>query len=287
MCVGSSVIDLHAFSKLPLLRLVRAIHTYDDVGCIFQPDQDLHAIIYSSSNPPKPLQMNIAAYKKGSSFAETTKRDESGMTKKPIRMAVDHVSYSLSSTSRLHFGRIYHVKHDVRVKSLGVIHVDSISHFVDCYKSVHGGFSVPRVIGRVARRLNADDPRKRSMTYKDKETSSDNVLEHIKLQDKARANLEALCMSNQSELVVIARYDSDYNPLDVRRHPNRLRFKRGDKIKVLNAGGSPIDPIILTTQNSLDDSTLSRDTTSPTLTWWLGELDGRQGEFPWWYVEIE
>ena len=231
--------------------------------------------------------MDIAAYSKGSSFAKTTKQDESGMTKKPIRMAVDHVSYSLSSTSRLHFGRIYYVKHDVRVKSLGVIHVDSISHFVDYYKSIHGGFSVPRVIGRVARRLTADDPRKRSTIHNNEKALSDNVFEDIKAQDKARANLEALCMSDQSELVVIARYDSEYHPLDVRKHPNRLKFKKGDKINVLNAGGSPINPAILTAQNYIDYSTLPRDSTSPTLTWWLGELDGRQGEFPWWYVEIE
>ena len=203
-------------------------------------------------------------------------------------MAVDHVSYSLPPTSRLHFGRVYHIKHDVRVKSVGVIHVDSISDFVNYYKSSLRGFSVPNAIEKVTRRVGASDLKSRNTTYKHEMPLLEEDFEDpIKLQDKAKANLEALCVSDQAELFVIAKYDSEDHRLDVSRYPNRLKFKRGDKIKVLDAGVLPMSSTKSIDMMTMHESTLSRDPLSPTLIWWLGELNGCQGQFPWWYMEIE
>ena len=268
--------------------MIRAIHAYANVGCVFQPDQDLHAIIYNSSNPPNPLQKDTVVYNGDSLFAQVVKRDESGMSKKPIRMSVDHVSYSLSPTSRLHFGRVYYIKHDVRVKSVGVIHVNSIRDFVNYYNSVQVGFSIPKVIENVTKRLAASDSKSKITTHAPERVShEDGPEDPVKVHEKARTNLEALCVSDEAQLLVIARYHSDDHRLDVSRYPNRLNFKRGDRIKVLNSGELPSRVASLTDRMPSDVSSFSNDSTSPSLTWWLGELDGCQGEFPWWYVDIE
>lgn len=58
---------------------------------------------------------------------------------KPIRLKADHPSTTLPSTARIHFGLIYEVKHDVGVKSIGLIHDASMETLLSQFRSYTRG----------------------------------------------------------------------------------------------------------------------------------------------------
>jgi hypothetical protein len=62
-------------------------------------------------------------------------KDEAGMTLAPIRMKPDHPSTALLRVARIHFGRAYEIKHEVPVKSLGLIHSASMEDLLSHSKS--------------------------------------------------------------------------------------------------------------------------------------------------------
>ena len=224
-------------------------------------------------------------------------------------MTIDHVSLALHPASRLHFGRVYRIEHNVRVKSLGVIHVDSISNFIEYYKSaqedVQAISKVRRAVQKAANRLISDSSNFGHLSGQEQALGESNE-GGTQSQVKAMTELKALCETNDAELFVIAKYDSDSHRLNgLDKHPSRLRFKKGDRIKVLKNTEAATYPTTLsdittsthfTPSNqltTLDESptsprsTAPNETTIPDATWWTGELNGRQGEFPWWYCEVE
>jgi hypothetical protein len=85
---------------------------YAGRGCSTQVDQDQFAILHSSKEIPIPLEK------------------ETGMVLGPIRMKPEHPSTALPTSSRIHFGRAYAIDHDVPVKSLGLVHAESIQRLV-------------------------------------------------------------------------------------------------------------------------------------------------------------
>ncbi|KAL9122284.1 MAG: hypothetical protein Q9187_001161 [Circinaria calcarea] len=286
------------------------IHTYSNQGCIFEPDQDLHAIIHTSSESPPTVTRVNAVYNSNAPYrGKIAKLNESGMVKNPVRMTVDHVSLALHPASRLHFGRVYHIEHDVRVKSLGVIHVDSIGDFIEYYKSaqedVQAIFKVGRAVQKAANKLISGSSISGRLSEQ-KQPSGQLSENKTRNQAKAMAELKALCETNDAELFVIATHDSDSHRLNgLDEHPSCLRFKKGDRIRVLNNVTSPSYPTTLddvtasnqfttlTQRTTLDssaaspESAVSDDLATLDATWWIGELNGRQGEFPWWYCELE
>ena len=257
---------------------------------MYEADQDLHAIIYTGSNPPAPqTQMAAIPEEDRRISGEMGVFDESGMTKHPIRMTVDHVSYALHPASRLHFGRVYNIKHNVRVKSLGVIHVDSISNFIDYSRAAQEDVPVLNQVWKTVRKI-----KQRFISIYPKLEHPNNLPngDPAHSQVKPMAHLKALCESDQAELFVTAAYDSDCHYQDhlsqqLHQHPNRLKFKKGDRIRVLNQATTFKGDTQSSTPSMLDSTDAADDLTEPNITWWVGELHGPRGEFPWWYAEIE
>ena len=265
---------------------------------MYEADQDLHSIIYTGSSPPAPQEQIARIPKEGRRpSGEVGVFDESGMTKDPIRMTVDHVSYALNPASRLHFGRVYSVKHDTRVKSLGVIHVDSITKVIEYYNSAQEEIPVRhhvwKTVQRIKQRFTNTYPK---LEYPTKALDEDY---HVQNQQvKSMARLKALCESDQAELFVIATYDSDVHYHDqlsqqLHRHPNRLRFRKGDRIRVLDEASTTTfdndddDKQTVSTLPGKTEGKAPDDLTEVNITWWTGELNGLQGDFPWWYGEID
>lgn len=72
-----------------------------------------HAIVYTTREPPSPLS------------SERPGRNEQPMLPGSIRVHVDDPRDKSHSVSRIHFGKIYTVEHNVRVRALGMVHKDS------------------------------------------------------------------------------------------------------------------------------------------------------------------
>ncbi|KAL2836906.1 hypothetical protein BJX68DRAFT_273307 [Aspergillus pseudodeflectus] len=112
--------------------LCLGIHTYAGTGCSYQPDQSLFGILHSSKEIPPPVDK------------------ETGMRlMKPVRLKADHPSTTLPSTARIHYGRVYEVKHDVQLKSIGLIHDSSMETLLEQFngsytcRGVQTGDKVP------------------------------------------------------------------------------------------------------------------------------------------------
>ncbi|GAQ45641.1 hypothetical protein An12g08700 [Aspergillus niger] len=88
--------------------LCLGINTYSGRGCSDQPDQELYAILYSSKYIPDPLP------------------EETRMNSQPIRLKLEQLSTVLPSTARVHFGRVYEIKHDVELNNVGLVHGSSM-----------------------------------------------------------------------------------------------------------------------------------------------------------------
>lgn len=102
----------HSLSLYLLRSNIKFTHRYDGYGCSFQEDQELFAILHSSREIPQP-------HKK-----------ETGMVLAPIRMKPEHPSTALPTSSRIHFGRAYGIGHNMPVKSLGLIHAESMPNLI-------------------------------------------------------------------------------------------------------------------------------------------------------------
>lgn len=78
-------------------------HSDSGRGCSDQPDQELYAIIHSSKHIPDPLP------------------EETRMNIQPIRLELEQLSTVLPSAARIHFGRVYEIKHDVELNNIGLV----------------------------------------------------------------------------------------------------------------------------------------------------------------------
>jgi hypothetical protein len=93
------------------------IHSHAGGGCSKQTDQDYYTIIYSSKEPPAPLP------------------GETGMVLPALRIKAEHPSTTLSSASRLYFGKLYELSHESPVWPLGLVHVDSIEPLMSIFEA--------------------------------------------------------------------------------------------------------------------------------------------------------
>jgi hypothetical protein len=74
-----------------------------------------HAIIYTGRAPPEPR------------VDERPSRGETGMRPQPIRVDPDNQTDRLDPMSRIHFGGVHQVHHNVKTKSLGIVNIRSIN----------------------------------------------------------------------------------------------------------------------------------------------------------------
>ena len=56
------------------------------------------------------------------------------MTKRPIRVKAAHPSAALHRASRVNYGAVYTVAHSVRVKAVGLVHVDSMLRLIENFE---------------------------------------------------------------------------------------------------------------------------------------------------------
>ncbi|RDK45772.1 hypothetical protein M752DRAFT_311910 [Aspergillus phoenicis ATCC 13157] len=108
--------------------LCLGIHTYSRRGCSDQPDQELFAILHSLKHIPDPLP------------------EETRMGIQPLRLKPEHPSTVLPSTARIHFGRVYEIKHDVELKNIGLIHSSSMDILSSQFES-HCPIDTPNGLG--------------------------------------------------------------------------------------------------------------------------------------------
>ncbi|KAI3007493.1 hypothetical protein CBS147346_3302 [Aspergillus niger] len=108
--------------------LCLGIHTYSGRGCSDQPDQELFAILHSLKHIPDPLP------------------EETRMGIQPLRLKPEHPSTVLPSTARIHFGRVYEIKHDVELKNIGLIHSSSMDILSSQFES-HCPIDTPNGLG--------------------------------------------------------------------------------------------------------------------------------------------
>lgn len=57
------------------------------------------------------------------------------MTKLPIRVKAAHPAAALHRASRVDYGTVYTVAHSVRVKSVGLVHVDSMLRLIEYFEN--------------------------------------------------------------------------------------------------------------------------------------------------------
>ena len=69
-----------------------------------------HAIIHTSKTAPVPLP------------DETPGRDEPGMRSQPIRVVPDNPTDKLDDESRIDFGKVHTIHHNIKVKAFGMVH---------------------------------------------------------------------------------------------------------------------------------------------------------------------
>lgn len=93
-----------------------------------------HAIIFTGKERPQP------------SLAELPKRGEAGMQPIPIRVDPDRRDGRLDPMSRLNFGKVYTVEHNVKAESFGAVHREFLPHLIYQWRVV---WAQPSVTGSV------------------------------------------------------------------------------------------------------------------------------------------
>lgn len=83
-----------------------------------------HAIIYTGKNPPPAHQLERPA------------RGESGMRPEAIRVDPDSATDRLDPMSRIDFGGVHQVQHNIKTKSLGVVSRHSVNALQSQFRSV-------------------------------------------------------------------------------------------------------------------------------------------------------
>lgn len=85
-----------------------------------------HAIVHSSRYPPVPKP------------SEAPARGEEGLLPQAIRIDVDEREDKLDDLSRIDFGKVYTIEHNVKVKSLGKVNRDSVAALANQFQLVWG-----------------------------------------------------------------------------------------------------------------------------------------------------
>lgn len=114
-----------------------------------------HAIIYTGRQPPEPHPDE-----------RPTRQDEGvGMRLKPIRIDTDSREDKLDPMSRLNFGAIHTIQHNIKVKAYGMVHVNSkddlLRHFVSVWHPQQSVQTAPQASAsrRNVERSRTLDPR--------------------------------------------------------------------------------------------------------------------------------
>ena len=94
-----------------------------------------HSIVYTTKDPPEPLP------------EETPSRGEEGMRPQAIRIDVDNPTHKLDHTSRLDYGKVYTIQHNIKVQSYGKVNPRSMNALVHQFGNVWNSQPVLSQIG--------------------------------------------------------------------------------------------------------------------------------------------
>lgn len=105
-----SLAPFHDPGRRPLTNLRRPILTYSGQGVAKRGvKKSDHAIIYTGRIAPEPVQ------------TERPQRGEAGMRPGSIRVDPDEPHIRLDPMSRICFGKVYTIEHNVKVQSIGMV----------------------------------------------------------------------------------------------------------------------------------------------------------------------
>lgn len=130
-----------------------------------------HGIIYTGKVAPQP------------SSAELPARGETGMQPVPIRVDADEKSERLDPLSRVNYGRVYTVEHNVKVATFGMVHASSMDHLKNQFRDVWAANNAP---GPVTRPGNSER-QSWSSTQKGKSSQVQNPIQEGD-EDEERSN---------------------------------------------------------------------------------------------------
>lgn len=77
-----------------------------------------HGIVYTGRIQPQPRE------------DERPGRNEQNMMPNAVRVIEEDLTEKLAPSSRIHYGKVYQFEHNVKAKSLGKVHRDSLDHFL-------------------------------------------------------------------------------------------------------------------------------------------------------------
>ena len=90
-----------------------------------------HAIIYTGRTPPEPME------------AERPKRAEQGMRPEAIRIDPDNPEDKLDPRSRIDFGKVHTIQHNIKVRNYGQVHPRSMSALLHQFGNIFGASAQP------------------------------------------------------------------------------------------------------------------------------------------------
>lgn len=85
-----------------------------------QQDQSQYGLVYTSSTPPE------------------ISDSERGMQNIAVRIDPDNATTPLNPMSRIHYGNIYTVQHNIRVKAYGMVNRESVGPLMNQFRQVNG-----------------------------------------------------------------------------------------------------------------------------------------------------
>lgn len=85
-----------------------------------QQDQSQYGLVYTGSTPP--------------GISES----ERGMQSTAVRIDPDNLTMPLNSMSRIHYGNIYTIQHNIRVKAYGMVNQASVEPLMSQFRQVNG-----------------------------------------------------------------------------------------------------------------------------------------------------
>lgn len=111
-------------SSSSISNMIRPVLTYGHQGVGKQGvKKSEHAIIYTGKEAPEPRR------------AERAQRGEEGMLV-AIRVDADDASEKLDPLSRIHFGKVYSIEHNVKVRSFGKVNAASMTSLLYQFRAV-------------------------------------------------------------------------------------------------------------------------------------------------------
>lgn len=174
-----------------------------------------HAVIHTGKKPP------------ALSEKEVPQQGEQGLLQPPIRVDADDPAEKLDELSRVDFGKVYTVEHNVKVRSLGKLNRDSVEPFLEHMESVSS-------------RLTASWSTRGAASYSADWTLAHSILLNNGWSDaRARAILKSDAEADQDVAGHVQSYD---HPIDANRLQHVSQSTVDQNLRDVESIGAEVAP---------------------------------------------